>query len=87
MPSTTPFRSLQNVIDEGEHLLKKRPRCGKMLNDLTAATLIAKMCAAGFDVDREDAEECIRRMRIAVDTGIYPDALLGKAGRRPVIVV
>jgi hypothetical protein len=38
------------------------------------------MHAKGFDVSLSTVHECIRRMRIAVETGTYPDDLLAQSG-------
>ncbi len=77
-PDQNPFPAL---IDEGRRLLEMRPSCHKTLNDLTAAVLIAKMQAEGeMESGFRLAEECIARMRVAVETGIYPEEMLRRAG-------
>jgi len=76
--SPDPFAAL---LAEGRRLIEKRPRCHKSLNDHTAAVIIAKMHADhGIDAGLRIAEECIARIRIAVETGIYPEEMLRQAG-------
>lgn len=79
MNNVKTWQSVEDLVAEGEKLLRSRPLCHKMRNDLTAAILMHKMHVAGFEVSLENVEQCIRRMRIAVDTGIYPDQLLAQA--------
>ncbi len=77
-PEPNPFPAL---IAEGRRLLEMRPSCHKTLNDLTAAVLISQMHSeGGVESGVRLAEDCIARMRVAVETGIYPDEMLRKAG-------
>jgi hypothetical protein len=69
-------RTAEEILEQGERLLEARPFCHKMKNDLTAATLICKLHQQGLVETVQEAEGCVRRMQIAVDTGIYPDELL-----------
>lgn len=71
--------SLDSLVAEGEKLLQGRPYCHKMQNDLTALIFMSQLQARGYEVSADDAEHCIRRMRITADTGIYPDKLLAQA--------
>ena len=68
------------LIAIAEALAAQRPRCHKTTSDLAAVVFIIKLHARGFDVSLGDAEGCIDRMRIAVQSGIYPDELLAQAG-------
>lgn len=71
--------ALHALLAEGEMLLQARPHCHKTLNDFSAAMLICKMHDQGFQVSLPMARDCIARMKIAVETGEYPDHLLEEA--------
>jgi hypothetical protein len=79
MEDEIPCRSADALIERAERLLKLRPFSKKVVDDLTAATLICKLHKQGLAVSVDEAEQCLRRIEIAVDTGIYPDELLRKA--------
>lgn len=79
MNDETSCRSLESLVEEGEKLLVGRPFCHKMQNDLTALAFTAKLHHHGYEVSFADAEQCLRRLRITIDTGIYPDKLLNQA--------
>jgi hypothetical protein len=73
-------KTLDALLAEGKRLAAKRPGCHRTCSDLAAAVFIAKMHERGCDVSLASVEGCIQRMRIAVETGVYPDDLLAKAG-------
>jgi len=67
---------LECLLAEGTRLAELRPRCHHSQGDLQAMVLIVRMLAQGYDVTIADAEGCLARLRIAVETGVYPDELL-----------
>ena len=73
-------RSPRDLMAEGEALLAYRPGCEKLQNELYAVSLILGLHARGFDVSLDGLEGCIQRMRITVETGVYPEDLLQRAG-------
>jgi hypothetical protein len=72
---------LRMLVTEGIGLADLRPKCHYMANELMATVLIAKMHESGFDVSIADAEECVNRMRVAIQTGAYPMELLQESKR------
>jgi hypothetical protein len=82
MNDKTPWRSLEDLVAKGETLIHERPFCHKTRNDLAAATFLCKLHQRGFEVALSEVRECIRRMQIAVDTGVYPEELLRQAEER-----
>jgi hypothetical protein len=78
MPSTvgsfpTPW---QSYVSEAEQLAALLPNCRRMVSELTAVVLLARLHADGFQVSLGEAEGCLDRMRIAVKTGVYPEEML-----------
>ena len=69
---------LEGLCQEGERLTKQRPRCHYTSGDLQCILLIRKLHAAGFEVSVADAQRCLERIRIAAETGTYPQALLNE---------
>ena len=69
---------LDGLLQEGQSLMEKRPGCHLCSNDMQAATLIWAMHKQGLEVDVRMIEGCIKRMRIAVESGVYPVHLLGE---------
>lgn len=78
MPLTCGTESLPwySYVAEAEQLAGMLPLSRRMVSELTAVVLLAKMQADGFDVSRAEAEGCLERMRIAVKTGVYPEEML-----------
>ena len=70
---------LKSLLEEGERLCALRPDCHQTLNDLTALMMIARMNGQGLHVSFVMAEQCVARMRVAVETGKYPDQMLENA--------
>ena len=70
-----------SLIAQGEQLVAERPFCHKTLNDQMAIVFMAKLADKGYAVNVADAEACIDRMQIAVDSGVYPEELLQQAAK------
>ncbi len=71
--SDHPFYEL---VSEARELADSRPFCHHTQNDLFSLFLMAQLCEQGDGSERQRAEGCLCRIRIAARTGEYPDHLL-----------
>jgi hypothetical protein len=72
---------LRKLIAQGEQLVAERPYCHKTLNDQMAIVFMSKLAEKGYSVKVADAVSCLERMKIAVDSGVYPEELLRQAAK------
>ena len=63
-------------LAEARELLQQRTKCHDTNNDMMALEWLETLWKRGFPLEASLAEDCVRRMRIAVERGDYPRELL-----------
>jgi hypothetical protein len=66
---------LGELCIQAEQLVKANPRDHQLMNDAGTVAFFARMHSKGKAVSVEAAQHCVERMRIAVESGEYPEGL------------
>lgn len=78
-PTSGASCPLQPYVTEAEQLANRLPQSRRMVTELTAIVLLARMQAGGYEISIAEADGCLERMRVAVETGVYPEEMLQAA--------
>lgn len=74
--STTIAGTLADMLAEARELAASLPLSHLILSEVQAVVFTGKLHSQGFEISLPEAAACIDRLRIMVETGVYPGHLL-----------